>query len=113
MSHFQITDFHFRGHNFPCISTTRSQKSNKFAVCVPVLLCQGGEKVVDCWLNVKYIISLSCRATVGTLPPSSLHEPAAHLPPYSIPKKQTSHGGQNRCSNGTSHDHSASAIPDS
>ncbi len=47
MSHFQITGSHFREHDFPCFSTARFQKSNKFAACVPVLLCRDKEKVMD------------------------------------------------------------------
>ncbi len=38
-------------------STSRFLGSNKFAACVPVLVCQDGEKVMDYWIKVKYIIS--------------------------------------------------------
>ncbi len=53
MSYFQITASHFRGDDSPYFSTDRFQKSNKSAVCVPVLVCQGGEKVMACWTKVK------------------------------------------------------------
>jgi len=56
MGHFQITDSHFRETDFSFFSTGRFRESNKFAACVPDLVCQYGKKVMDCWTQVKYII---------------------------------------------------------
>jgi len=52
MSHFQITDSHSLETNF---STDKFRESNQFAACVPDLIYQSGEKVMDCRTQVKYI----------------------------------------------------------
>jgi len=58
MSCFQITDSHFRKPDFPFFSTDRFLESDKFAACVPDLICQRGKKVMGCWTQVKYMIPI-------------------------------------------------------